>query len=69
MATKFNILILGASYGSLLGCKLALAGHASTLVCTAPTAKLINNEGIVVRFPLRGLDEPVVIQSVVLRGK
>lgn len=29
----FNTLIFGASYGSLLACKLALAGHNATLVC------------------------------------
>ena len=47
-------LILGASYGSLLGTKLALAGHRVTLVCTRPTAELIHREGTVVRFPMRG---------------
>ena len=69
MSKKFNTLILGASYGSLLGCKLALAGHPVTLVCTAPTAKLINHEGISVRFPVRGLDEPVIVESNGLEGK
>jgi hypothetical protein len=49
-----NILILGASYGSLLGTKLLMAGHRVSLVCTAPTARLINREGTRVRFPLRG---------------
>ena len=63
MSKSFNTLILGASYGSLLGCKMALAGHQSTLVCTAPTAELINNSGTVVRFPVRGLDEAVVVKS------
>jgi hypothetical protein len=29
-----NVLILGASYGSLLGTKLLMAGHRVTLVCT-----------------------------------
>ena len=57
-----NILILGASYGSLLAAKLALAGHRVRLVCSAPTAALINREGIVVRFP----DEEV--RSAELRG-
>jgi len=28
-----NVLILGASYGSLLASKLLLAGHSATLVC------------------------------------
>ncbi len=69
MAKKFNTLILGASYGSLLGTKLALAGHAATLVCTAPTARLINEEGTIVRFPVRGLDEPVIVHSPGLSGK
>ena len=50
MARK--ILIFGASYGALLGAKLALAGHGVTLVCTARTAGLINAEGIVVRMPV-----------------
>jgi len=63
MSNKYNTLILGASYGSLLGCKLALAGHPVTLVCTAPTAKLINQRGVVVHFPLRGSDEPAVVYS------
>jgi hypothetical protein len=48
-----NVLILGASYGSLLGTKLAMAGHRATLVCTDATAALINREGTIVRFPLR----------------
>jgi hypothetical protein len=63
MTQKYSILILGASYGSLLGAKLALAGHPVTLVCTAPTAKLINSEGTTIRFPVRGLDEPVLVHS------
>jgi hypothetical protein len=46
-----NILILGASYGSLLATKLLMAGHRVTLVCTAATAELINREGTRVRFP------------------
>ena len=31
---KRNILILGASYGSLLATKLVMAGHRVSLVCT-----------------------------------
>ena len=58
-----RILILGASYGSLLGTKLLLAGHRVTLVCTAPTAELINREGTLVRFPLKGREAPVEIAS------
>jgi len=68
MSNKYNVLILGASYGSLLGCKLALAGHDVTLVCTAPTAKLINQAGVTVRFPVRGQDDQVVVPSQTLPG-
>jgi len=52
-----NILILGASYGSLLGTKLLMAGHNVTLVCRENTAKLINRDGTEVRIKLR--DEAV----------
>jgi hypothetical protein len=51
-----NILILGASYGSLLGTKLLMAGHNVTLVCRKNTAELINRDGTEVRIKLR--DEP-----------
>ncbi|QUS40344.1 hypothetical protein RPMA_16995 [Tardiphaga alba] len=51
-----NILILGASYGSLLGTKLLMAGHNVTLVCRSKTAELINRDGTEVRIKLR--DEP-----------
>ena len=54
MADKRNVMILGASYGSLLGAKLALAGHDVHLVCLPDEAKLINAEGAVVRLPVRG---------------
>src|SRR5690242_7302517 len=52
-----NILILGASYGSLLGTKLLMAGHNVTLVCRRKTAELINRDGTEVRIKLR--DEAV----------
>lgn len=51
-----NILILGASYGSLLATKLLMAGHNVTLVCRQKTADLINQDGTEVRLKLR--DEP-----------
>ncbi len=62
-----RILILGASYGSLLGTKLALAGHRVTLVCTRPTAELINRDGTQVRFPRRGAS-PLDVSSRELPG-
>ena len=43
--TKFKILILGASYGSLLGAKLLLAGHTVKLICLPAEADLINARG------------------------
>src|SRR5438093_13342198 len=49
-----NILILGASYGSLLATKLLMAGHNVTLVCRKQTAELINRDGTEVRIKLRG---------------
>jgi hypothetical protein len=51
-----NVLILGASYGSLLATKLLMAGHNVTLVCRNKTAELINRDGTEVRIKLR--DEP-----------
>jgi len=53
-----KILILGASYGSLLGVKLALAGHEVKLVCLPQEASLINSEGAVVRMPVTKLARP-----------
>lgn len=64
-----QILILGASYGSLLGTKLAMAGHDVTLVCREQTADLINAEGTTVRIQLRGEDSHREIRSADLPGK
>jgi len=63
MPNKRNILILGASYGSLLGAKLALAGHAVTLVCLPAEAELINREGARIRMPVKGRDGLVEIDT------
>jgi hypothetical protein len=65
---NYSILILGASYGSLLGTKLLMAGHRVTLVCTRPTAELIRREGTRVRFPLGGGQPQVEIASKMLPG-
>src|ERR1700716_3591836 len=48
-----NVLILGASYGSLLATKLLMAGHNVTLVCRNKTAELINRDGTEGRVKLR----------------
>ena len=64
-----RILILGASYGSLLSTKLLMAGHDVTLVCREQTAQLINNEGTIVRIKLRDEAEHRLIRSNDLPGK
>jgi hypothetical protein len=64
----YNILILGASYGSLFGAKLLMAGHRVLLVCTRPTAELINRDGTVVRFPIKGRDALLDVVSKQLPG-
>jgi hypothetical protein len=64
----YNVLILGASYGSLFGTKLLMAGHRVSLVCTRPTADLINREGTIVRFPIKGRAAPLDIASKNLSG-
>jgi len=65
---KYNTLILGASYGSLLSTKLLMAGHCVSLVCTKLTAELINREGTVVRFPIKGRKSLLDIASNKLPG-
>ncbi len=64
-----DVLVLGASYGSLFATKLLMAGHRVTLVCTRPTAELIEREGTVVRLPIRGRETPVQIYSKRLSGE
>jgi hypothetical protein len=65
----FKILILGASYGSLLGTKLLMAGHDVTLVCRRQTAELIDAEGTEVRIKLKGENEHRAIRSKELPGR
>ncbi len=64
-----NILILGASYGSLLASKLMFAGHHVSLVCLPAEANLINAEGFRVRLPVKGRAAPIEIDSRKLPGK
>lgn len=68
MTRRFNILILGASYGSLLATKLVMAGHHVTLVCLPHEADLINREGTTVRFPIRGRASLLEVRSRDLSG-
>jgi hypothetical protein len=69
MSTKYNVLILGASYGSLLGAKLLLAGHNVHLVCLPAESDLINAEGIRVRMPVKGRQGLVELDSRKMPGK
>jgi hypothetical protein len=65
----YNILILGASYGSLLATKLLLAGHNVKLVCLAAEADAINSGGTRVRMPVKGHQGLVEVHSWKLPGK
>jgi hypothetical protein len=65
---KYNVLILGASYGSLFSTKLLMAGHRVSLVCTTATADLINFEGTLVRFPIKGRESLLDVASKKLPG-
>jgi hypothetical protein len=65
----YKILILGASYGSLLASKMLFGGHSIHLVCLPAEADLINTEGFRVRLPIRGRAAPVELDSRKLPGK
>ena len=65
----YNVLIMGASYGSLLGAKLLLAGHNVTLVCLPVEVELFNREGARVRLPVKGREGLVEIDSRAAPGK
>jgi len=69
MSKKYRVLVLGASYGSLLGMKLALAGHDTHLICLPAEADLINAEGAVVRIPAKGREGLVEVNTRHLPGK
>src|SRR5438045_2156890 len=66
---KYNILIFGASYGSLLATKLLLGGHSVKLVCTPAEVELFNKEGSRVRMPVKGREGLVEVDSRKLPGK
>ncbi len=65
----YKILILGASYGSLLATKLLLAGHTVKLVCLPAEADLMNAEGTLIRMPVKGREGLVEVPSRKLPGK
>ena len=65
----YNILILGASYGSLFGTKALMAGHDVTLVCRQATGELINEHGAEVRLKLKEEVRHRSIMSNTLPGR
>ena len=65
----YNILILGAAYGSLLASKMLFGGHRIHHVCLPAEADLINAEGFRVRLPVKGRKDPVLLDSRKLPGK
>src|SRR3954453_19721103 len=60
-AMPYNILILGAAYGSLLASKMLFGGHKIHHVCLPAEADLINAEGFRVRMPVKGRKDPVLL--------
>ena len=65
----YNVLILGASYGSLLATKLLFGGHKITMVCLPAEVEAFNSEGARVRLPIRGRKDPIELNSRHLPGK
>ncbi len=69
MPEQYNILILGAAYGSLLASKMLFGGHKIHHICLPAEADLINAEGFRVRLPVKGRKDPVLLDSTKLPGK
>src|SRR5437763_14543520 len=65
----YNVLILGASYGSLLATKLLFGGHRVTMARRPAEVEPFNGEGASERLPLRGRKEPIELDSRKLPGK
>jgi hypothetical protein len=68
MAT-YDVLIMGASYGSLLATKLLFGGHRITMVCLPAEVEAFNKDGARVRLPIRGRRDPIELDSRKLPGK
>jgi hypothetical protein len=64
----YNILMMGASYGSLLATKLLFGGHRITLVCLPVEIEAFNSDGAHVRMPIRGRKDPIDLDSRKLPG-
>ena len=68
MAEPLNILIMGATYGSLLATKLVFAGHNCHLICLPEEAELINADGLQTRMPIRGREGLIELHSASAPG-
>jgi hypothetical protein len=69
MSASYKILLMGASYGSLLASKILFGGHKLHLVCLPAEADLINSEGFRVRLPVRGRKDLIELDSRKLPGE
>src|SRR5438046_6928495 len=67
--TTYNVLIMGASYGSLLATKLLFGGHRMTTVCRPAEVGAFKQDGARVRLPIRGRKDPIELDSRELPGK
>jgi hypothetical protein len=64
----YDVLTMGASYGSLLATKLLFGGHRITMVCLPAEVEAFNRDGARVRLPIRGRKEPLELDSRKLPG-
>jgi len=67
--SHYRVLIFGASYGSLLATKLALAGHDAMMVCLPHEVEAFNSHGAIVRMPVRDIDGLIEVNSKSLKGQ
>ncbi len=67
--TTYNVLTMGASYGSLLATKLLFGGHKITMVCLPAEVEAFNNDGARVRLPIRGRKEPIELELAEIAGQ
>jgi hypothetical protein len=67
MAT-YKVLMMGASYGSLLATKLLFGGNSVKLVCLPAEVEAFNTDGAIVRMPIKGRSTPIELNSRKLPG-
>ena len=63
MSKSFNVLFMGASYGSLLASKLLLAEHNATLIYIPDVVVAVNRDGIMLFIPIRARNNLIEIDS------